>query len=336
MMNDPAHAKLRTHAGEIFTGKNLQRRFGRQKDFTMQFNRKTSIGMGLALMAAFMNSFIAILSKQLSSANLNPSSIAFYRASIVFCIMLLVAYGVNVTRAGGRPEKPAAMASIGSVKVFAIAALFGLFGLFYFETSAYKYEMASNVVFVMMASAAISSLLLESSLKMERITGKKILALGASILGLLIVFDLAHLRNMNGVMLAMAAGTSYGLFSVYLRKQGVKASMHFMRNMFFFGAIYLAIPATIDGFSAVKPAHVPAILALAIVPSLLGTLCTMKSLEYLSASRVQTIELTEPIFVAIMAYLMIAETPGPTQMMGYAFILAGVFCMNSPDRTANT
>jgi len=214
--------------------------------------------------------------------------------------------------------------------------LFGLFGLFYFETSAYKYEMASNVVFVMMASAAISSLLLESSLKMERITGKKILALGASILGLLIVFDLAHLRNLNGVMLAMAAGTSYGLFSVYLRKQGVKASMHFMRNMFFFGAIYLAIPATIDGLSAIKPGHVPAILALAIVPSLLGTLCTMKSLEYLSASRVQTIELTEPIFVAIMAYLMIAETPGPTQMMGYAFILAGVFCMNSPDRTANT
>src|SRR6218665_2628023 len=173
--------------------------------------------------------------KYLPGKNLHPSSIAFYRASIVFCLMLVVAYGANVTRAGGRPEKPAAMASIGSVQVFPIAALFGLFGLFYFETSAYKCEMASNVVFVMMAAAAISSFLLESSLKMERITGKKILALGASILGLLIVFHLAHLRNLNGVMLAMAAGTSYGLFSVYLRKQGVKASMHFMRNMFFFG-----------------------------------------------------------------------------------------------------
>lgn len=314
----------------------MVRSFGNRKYIAMQSGKKTSIGVILALMAAFMNSFIAILSKQLSSANLNPSSIAFYRALVVFCIMLVVAYGVNVTRAGGRPGKWGATASIGSVKVFAIAALFGLFGLFYFETSAYKYEMASNVVFVMMASAAISSLFLESLLKMERITRKKILALAASILGLLIVFDLAHMKNLNGVMLAMSAGVSYGLFSIYLRKQGAKASMDFMRNMFFFGAIYLAIPATIDGLSVVKPGHVPAILALAIVPSLFGTLCTIKSLEYLSASRVQTIELTEPIFVAIMAYLMIAETPGPTQMVGYAFILTGVFCMNSPDRTTTT
>lgn len=297
----------------------------------MRLNKRTMIGMVLALMAALLNSSIAIFSKQLVFDNINPSSIAFYRAAIVFCVMLILSFGIYFIKPT-RTAKKIINAPMKNIEICAIAALFGLFGLFYFETSAYKHEMASNVVFIMMASAALSSLLFESAFKMESISKRKILSMSASIFGLLIVFGINHLNDMRGLLLSVSAGVSYGLFSVHIRKTGAKATLDFMRNMFFFGALYLAIPAGVDGFSSIHVQHIPTLLALAIVPSLFGTLCTIKSLQYLPASKVQTIELTEPIFVAIMAYLLIAETPGPLQMLGYAFILTGVFCMNMETR----
>uniref|UniRef100_Q0I5B4 EamA domain-containing protein n=1 Tax=Histophilus somni (strain 129Pt) TaxID=205914 RepID=Q0I5B4_HISS1 len=105
-----------------------------------------------------MNSSIGIFSKNLLEQNLNIPSIAFFKTIIAFAMISLV-----LSRSSWQEQKnqmkPFAKNTVNLLFQIAICAFLGIFTLFFFETTAYQYGHAANVVVVLMAASAVSSLL---------------------------------------------------------------------------------------------------------------------------------------------------------------------------------
>jgi DME family drug/metabolite transporter len=112
-----------------------------------------------------------------------------------------------------------------------------------------------------------------------------------AIVGIAVIFgaDLHQGFTFQGAVFAAIAGYGYGAFSVAMKQTGASGGLLFTRQLLFFGALYLPVPAAADGF-AIGPLSliaIASILALAMLPTILGFFCTTKAIEYLKPSQVQ-------------------------------------------------
>ncbi|HSH25100.1 MAG TPA: DMT family transporter, partial [Massilibacterium sp.] len=69
----------------------------------------------------------------------------------------------------------------------------------------------------------------------------------------------------------------------------------------------------------------PLLISLAIFPTLGGFYCTTKALNYLDAHKVQFLELTEPVFATIFAFLFLQEYIKGIEIIGAFFILVAIY-----------
>lgn len=88
--------------------------------------------------------------------------------------------------------------------------------LFFFETTAYQYGFASNVVVVLMASASVSALLFGKILLNEKLTISAILGTLLAIIGIFAI-SWSGGSNLNMLLNAIIAGSGYGVFSVLVK-----------------------------------------------------------------------------------------------------------------------
>jgi drug/metabolite transporter (DMT)-like permease len=214
----------------------------------------------------------------------------------------------------------------------AICAFLGIFVLFHFETSAYRHYDAAGVVVVLMASASISSIILGRIFLKDAITANATVGAALAIAGISVIFggDLQQGFTLQGAALACMAGSGYGAFSVAMKRMGVSGGLHFTRQLLFFGSLYLLMPAAADGFAIgeLSPLAIAALLALATLPTILGFFCTTKAIEYLKPSQVQALELTEPLFAALLAFVALNEVPRESLYAGAALIIVGLCFSN--------
>ncbi len=75
------------------------------------------------------------------------------------------------------------------------------------------------------------------------------------------------------------------------------------------------------------------LLALAVVPQLLGHSTFNWALRYLSAAYVSVALLGEPVGSSLLAYLLLAETPGVLEIAGGVLILSGIYLASRPVRS---
>ncbi|MCK9744109.1 DMT family transporter [Pseudomonas syringae] len=279
-----------------------------------------SKGVIFALSAAALNATIGVLSKVLMSNGFTSSSVAVIK-TILGCILLSI-----VLRFLKRPISAAKWSQA------AICAFLGIFVLFHFETSAYRHYAAAGVVVVLMASASISSIILGRLLLKDAITANATVGAALAISGIAVIFgaDLQQGFTLEGAALASIAGCGYGAFSVAMKKMGVSGGLHFTRQLLFFGSLYLLMPAAADGFviGELSSMAIAALLALAALPTILGFFCTTKAIEYLKPSQVQALELTEPLFAALLAFVALNEVPRESLYPGAALIIAGLCFSN--------
>lgn len=94
-----------------------------------------------------------------------------------------------------------------------------------------------------------------------------------------------------------------------------------------FAALVLMIIVIITGskISGYSPINYVWILALAVVPQLIGHSAFNWALKYLSAAFVSIALLGEPVGTVILAYFFLAEVPSVLEVVGGALILAGIF-----------
>lgn len=283
---------------------------------------QTNLGKGIAfaLSAAALNATIGVFSKMLMSGGFTASSVAVIKTILGF--LLLTALLPCLKRPASRPSWLQA----------APCAFLGIFILFHFETAAYLHYSAAGVVVVLMASASISSIILGRLILKDAITANAMIGAFLAIAGIAVIFgaDVHQGFTFQGAALAAIAGTGYGAFSVAMKRTGVAGGLLFTRQLLFFGALYLLMPAAADGFviGPLSPIAIGSLLALALLPTALGFFCTTKAIEHLKPSQVQALELAEPLFAALFAFVVLHEIPRQNIYVGGMLIVVGLCVSN--------
>lgn len=279
-----------------------------------------SKGIAFALGAAALNATIGVLSKMLMNSGFTASSIAVIKTALGCVLLSALVLFLKCPANSARWWQAA------------ICAFLGIFVLFHFETSAYRHYAAAGVVVMLMASASISSILLGRLVLKDPITANATVGAGLAIAGIAVIFgaDLQQGFTLEGAALAVIAGCGYGAFSVAMKRMGVAGGLHFTRQLLFCGGLYLLMPAAADGFviGELSLMAIGALLALAALPTILGFFCTTKAIEYLKPSQVQALELTEPLFAALLAFAVLGEVPRNSLFAGAVLIILGLCFSN--------
>jgi DME family drug/metabolite transporter len=273
-------------------------------------------GILYATIAAALNGTIGVFSKYLFASDLPPAGIALFKSVIGFAFLLFLV--------------PSRIESLRSYLRAAVCAFFGIFMLFYFETSAYHYEIAANVVFTLMATAALTAFVLGAIFIGDKPNRLRWIGLGICTLGLAIFLGASRPSNLIGLIYAAIAGAGYGVFSVLAKKLKLGSGLAVTRRLLMFGGLYLTLPFFIDHnqLSVIQTFSSTTwfcLAMLALLPSIGGFYCTTRAIELTTPAQVQLFELSEPLFAAGLAWLVLQETPTMSTALGGMLVVVGLF-----------
>jgi DME family drug/metabolite transporter len=282
-----------------------------------------------ALLAAVTEASTGVFNKNSMEEGFASEPTAFYACLISFLILtffILLRY------------QKAGMMELFNLKNeslrIAIAAVFGLFMVFYFETKAYFQLHVASVVFIMLGTSTITTLVAGRLLLKEQLTFKYLVAICFAIAGLFLIFHHYGFDNLSFSMLfSVASGLGYGVFLVYSKKSNLEeAGFKFLWWFLGFGALYLSIPFFANGASLPSVDDLKNLFLLAIIPTLGGYYFTIRALTDGKASEVQIVLLSMPLFAALFGFLAFQEILTGTQLLGAAIILIAIGIVQWPTR----
>jgi len=132
-----------------------------------------------------------------------------------------------------------------------------------------------------------------------------------------------------GVILAVFAGSGYGIFLVVCSHLKLKSSLKTINSLMLFATLYLAIPFFYHGAQAISNWHVLLLLVgLSFLPTIAGFWFTIHALTLLNSESVQLLELNEPIFSIFLAVLFLGQMISYGQIIGGMLILLAVVMDN--------
>ena len=288
-----------------------------------------------ALAAAALNATIGIFSVLLMNTGLKSNDIAFLKTSIAFVLLsaLLSKKSLHFQYQQLQYQELISKDFVSSsnksshkrvLGAMAICAFLGIFTLFMFETKAYAYGNPANVVVILMAAATISATLFGALLLKERLVLNTIVGVLLAIAGIFVISWTSSI-DLTLVLFATLAGSGYGLFSVLMQRFGLQGGIYLTKYLLLFGSLFLFIPFMIT-FEPVDISYhsILGLLGLAIFPTILGFYCTTSALKYLPASKVQVIELSEPLFAMFFVWLILHEDVTIRFWLGAGLVLLGI------------
>ncbi|SUD90827.1 DMT family transporter [Psychrobacter phenylpyruvicus] len=289
-----------------------------------------SLGAVFALSAAALNATIGIISILLMNTGLKSNDIAFFKTLIAFLLLTVLLSKTPIrqqhrdvaTLEFNNPTLKRVMVAV------AVCAFLGIFTLFVFETQAYQYGNPANVVVILMATATISATLFGALLLKNKITINTIVGVLLAVVGIFVISWSSEV-NLQLVIFASLAGSGYGVFSVLMQRFGLKGGIYLTKYLLLFGSLFLFIPfmVTFDSISIGYQA-VLGLLGLAIFPTILGFYCTTSALKHLPASKVQVVELSEPLFAMLFAWVILHEVATMRFWIGGALVIFGILAIS--------
>lgn len=278
------------------------------------------LGVTLALGAAILNGTVGVFSKWLFQSNLTATGISFYKCFVAFLVVSVVALMNKNIRMNIVQLKT-------KMKYIMMLSFLGVFVLYFFETAAYKYESVPLVVFILLGTSVLTTFIFSSILLKETKRKHQYVGLILLIIGLL-TMNLAegeYKGHSLGIVLAAVAGVGYGLFLVFTKKFTLAGGLALIWYLMLFGVLYLFVPFYVEGLVVPNLQSMPLLISLAIFPTLGGFYCTTKALNYLDAHKVQFLELTEPVFATIFAFLFLQEYIKGMEIIGALFVLVAIY-----------
>jgi DME family drug/metabolite transporter len=177
----------------------------------------------------------------------------------------------------------------------------------------------------------------------ERLDRRGVIALLLALIGAALVariYDLAALRlNWLGVSAGLAAGLTYGLYSVF-NKLLVRRHRPWVVQVYglLIGAIALALfvprGELMRGWAT--PASIALLLGLGLIPTLLASMAFAVGVQWVPVSVAAIVATCEPVVAAFFGYVLFAERLEPAQWIGAACILGAVLLLRPRDITART
>jgi len=283
-------------------------------------HNKTILGVILALGAALLNGTVGFLSKGLFLENISPAAVSFYKCLLAFitlsCILVF-----------NRKMQGEVKRLVTYIPEIVICSFLGIFVLYYFETSAYKFDTVPIVVFILLGSSAVTTFILSTFILKEKKNLFNYIGLILLIIGLCLM-EFSHgltIHISTGVLLAAIAGVGYGSFLVLTKKFSLDGGLSLIWYFMLFGVIYLFFPFYHSGMILPDSQNFLSLMALAILPTIGGFYCTTKALTLLAANKVQTLELTEPLFAMFFAFLLLGEYITGYELIGAFIILTAIY-----------
>ena len=226
-----------------------------------------------------------------------------------------------------------------------LPALAGAMGVAAYQLSFFAAVDATGVAIgtvVALGSGPAFAGLLGLALRGERPTGRWAVATALAIAGAAILVlaggDAADVDPV-GVLLALVAGASYGLYTVTSKTllDGGHSPEGVMGVAFGTGAVLLA-PALIVGDSGwvATPGGAALAVYLGIVPTAVAYVLFARGLERLPAASVATLTLAEPLTAAALGVVALGERPGPVAGAGALLVLSGLVVLAARPRRAVT
>lgn len=278
------------------------------------------IGSTCAVLAALFNATVGVISVNLFSEGFSAESIAFLKCFIAFVI--LFSYMIIFNKKIIFNKFKSKWLQI------IVCAFFGFFILYTFETKAYETLNIAVVVFILFGVSTITTFILEAVLDKRSIHFSEMLSIIFSVLGLSLIFsyEFTYDAPMQGMIFAAISGAGYGLFLVLSKRFNIGSDLSTLTVLLGFGSLYLFISLvffqkTIPSFSL--SIAIP-LLLLAILPTIGGFYCTIKALSLLKSQSVQLLELTEPLFALIFAFIFLGQLTTFSQILGGIFIIVAI------------
>lgn len=284
-------------------------------------------GIGFAVLAAICNGTVGVLSRYAFSDDFTHTDVAFWRCLGAFGIITLIV----TLMPGGLAQVRAHLADAWKI---AIAAFLGVFMLYHFETEAIAHAPIPLVA-VLVFAGGIGALALDVVVLKERISTVKAVAIAIVFSGgaMLIARDGLALGSTSGIVYALLAGLGYASFIFAWKYFRLRSGLASLWWFFLFGTVYLSVPFVSNGPSVPTGETIAPMVALAIVPSFGGFLCTTLALKYIEAFKTQVIEASEPVFSAGFAFAVFGEMLTGTGLIAAAMILTGTLLTILPSRT---
>lgn len=281
----------------------------------MDSANRIRLGVLCALLAAFFNSTSGIFSKLLIGS-FRPEDIAFSKCLVAFLML-----GVWVVSSGCWRRISWRLKSLLAI---AISALFGIFGLFTFETIAYQEVAAPLVVVCLIGSSTMTTLVAGHYFFGERITANTLLCLVMILAGLLLMLPQGVKADPTYILLAMCSGACYGAFLLLTKYLHLAEGIEGTWLLIGMGMLYLLPLTSTPGTLLFDLEAWRYLLPLAIFPTIFGYFFTIKALRHAPATTVQLFEVSEPVFSALLAFLVLRELVTLREGMGALLVVAAL------------
>ncbi len=172
----------------------------------------------------------------------------------------------------------------------------------------------------------------------EKFTYKKILAVIFSFIGVIIIATQGNLQQLHfekpiGVIFAIIAAMSYGLFSVLGKRQNYdKTTSMFFYYLFTF--IFTLIAVTSFSFiPKIEGMQILGLIWTGIFTSGGAFLLWFLALKYGDTAKIANIAFLTPFFSLVYIYFLLHETILISSIIGLLFIFVGIFIQNYKTKT---
>jgi drug/metabolite transporter (DMT)-like permease len=280
-------------------------------------NKLNIYGIIFAVMAAFLNGSVGVLSLFIFEQGYSPYLVAFYKCVFAsFLLLLLIVISGKIKDL---------FAVFNNFFAIAFCAFLGFFMLFFFETIAYSKINVANVVFILFSSSVITTFFASAIIEKRYFNKLEIASLLLALIGLFLFSNFWKLTFDLGLIYASLAGIGYGLFMIYSPKLKIKPKLEYLTALMLFASIYLSIPFIYQhGFILPPLESIPFIALLAILPTIGGFFCTIKALNYITSKRVIVIEISELIFASMLAFIFFSQKLSFFEVLGGIFIILSI------------
>ncbi len=280
-------------------------------------------GYALVLTAACLWATIGLFYRSLiEDYNLAPSVVVAFRAGIAAVVL---AVGLAVVRPRALRIRSA------NVSFFLFFGVGGVGGFYSWYIAAIATGSVAQAA-VLLYTAPIWIALWSAMRERERIETPRLFALGLAVTGCALVaqaYDPARLR-LNGValMYGLLAGIGYAIYSVCSAEGTRRGHDPWTVVLYSLGIGTFVLFANTPAAEILRvvrtPAAWPALIAVALLPTLLAPLCFTFGLQHVRTSSASILATIEPVVAAALAWAILDERLAWPQTAGGGCVLLAV------------
>jgi DME family drug/metabolite transporter len=285
--------------------------------------RPAARGYALVVLAAGFWATLGLFYKTIiDQYGLPPLTVVFFRAAVSGLVLFALLL------AGQRRRLVVARRDWPFFLFFALVGIAGFYAVYVYAIHLTGMAMAAVLMYTAPAWVALMAWRLFG----EPLNRIKVAALALCFAGSVLVARLLEPGQLQmnglGILCGLGAGIAYGIYSICNR---VAMDRHYSvwtalawPNLL--GAVFLLLlqPSGMVGKALTTPAALAWLLVLGIVPTLGGAGSYFLGLRHLPVSVASVVATLEPVFAAVMGYLVWHETLTPLQLAGCGLILGGV------------